>query len=339
MKPIQLTDTDWDSIFEQAKAGGQQLDQAIPGGMQLNIPDWLGAGGDRIIDLRGGLTIFTRHAQLKRPIRYVIEHDAQFPLVAKFYLSGSSRVQTPHATDCQRDYQEVKHCHYLYHLPNQMEIEEWPAHEPIHVVMVYVDPQYFETFDWGDRCPTVSTLQTLLAGDRTQRFHQSLGRITPQIQQVLQHIIHCPYQGMMQQLYLESKALELFTLQFAAWADVGPTKRSTPLRSHDIQQLHAAREILIQQIEQPPSLSELSRRVGLNDRKLKQGFRQLFGTTVFGYLQNHRMEQAKVLLRDADFSIAQVAFRVGYTNPEAFSTAFRRQFAISPKAYQLGRRN
>ncbi|MEO0377755.1 MAG: helix-turn-helix transcriptional regulator, partial [Cyanobacteria bacterium P01_A01_bin.17] len=74
------------------------------------------------------------------------------------------------------------------------------------------------------------------------------------------------------------------------------------------------------------------------DRKLNQGFRQLFGTTVFGYLQRHRMQQAQSLLHDSDLSIAKVAATVGYRSPEAFSTAFRRQFAVSPKAYQLGQR-
>ena len=107
------------------------------------------------------------------------------------------------------------------------------------------------------------------------------------------------------------------------------------LRSDEVERLHHAREILIQQSAEPPSLKELARQVGLNDRKLKQGFRHLFNTTVFGYLQNYRMQQAKQLLNQSNLTIAAVAARVGYRNPEAFSTAFRRKFSISPKAYQL----
>ncbi|NET51062.1 MAG: helix-turn-helix transcriptional regulator, partial [Merismopedia sp. SIO2A8] len=72
--------------------------------------------------------------------------------------------------------------------------------------------------------------------------------------------------------------------------------------------------------------------------KLKQGFRHLFGTTVFGYLCNYRMEQAQQLLHSPHITIAQVAVQVGYRNPEAFSTAFRRKFAVGPKAYQLRQR-
>ena len=83
---------------------------------------------------------------------------------------------------------------------------------------------------------------------------------------------------------------------------------------------------------------ELAHEVGLNDYKLKQGFRHLFGKTVFGYLRDYRMEQAQHLLQQSNLTITQVAAQVGYRNPEAFSTAFRRTFAISPKAYPLGQR-
>ena len=61
--------------------------------------------------------------------------------------------------------------------------------------------------------------------------------------------------------------------------------------------IHQAKDILIRQIDNPPSLLSLARQVGINDFKLKQGFRQVFGTTVFGYLHSHRMERAAQLLQ------------------------------------------
>jgi len=334
-QPIQLTQADWRSLYDWAEKRGEQLYQSVTGGTHIRLPQSIGDGGDRSISLRSGLSITIRQGKLKRTIRYLSEHESSFPLVAKFYLAGRSRVQTPDSTDIASDYAETTGRHYLYYLPNLTEVEEWPAEELLHVVYVSVDPSYFRTFDLSQTALS-TPLQTLLQGDVTQRFHQSLGRMTSAMRQVLQQIVHCPYDGMMQQLYLESKALELLALQFSSWTEQPCQCQVVTLRSHDINQLHQARDILQKRSDQPPSLTELARQVGLNDRKLKQGFRQLFGTTVFGYLQTYRMEQAKLLLRDADCTIAQVALKVGYTNPEAFSTAFRRKFAVSPKAYQLG---
>jgi AraC-like DNA-binding protein len=251
-------------------------------------------------------------------------------------------VKTQGISGIQSDYKEVAGCHYLYYLPDLTEIEEWHAHERTQVVMIYADFDYFRSFTWGGE-PLPEPLQEIMRTNSVQRFHQSLGKITPLMEQILQQILHCSYQGWMRQVYLESKALELLSLQSAHWTTISlsaePTLSSqTSLRSDDIQRLHQAREILIKHPTEPPSLIELARQVGLNDRKLKQGFRQLFGTTVFGYLQDYRMQQAKQLLHDSDLSIAAIAAMVGYRNPEAFSTAFRRKFAVSPKAYQLSQR-
>ncbi|MBW4660740.1 MAG: AraC family transcriptional regulator [Drouetiella hepatica Uher 2000/2452] len=337
-----LTTAELDALFEQAQQQGESIFQRTASEVRVNLPKQLGSGGDRIIHLRGGLTLHIRNGKLWETTQMEQQHAPVFPLTAKFYLSGSSRVQTQGISGIQSDYEEVAGCHYLYHLPDVKEIEEWQAHELNQVVMIYAEVDYFRSFNWaGNDLPR--PLQALMQSNVIQRFHQSLGKTTLSMQQVLQQIIHCPYQGIMQQLYLEGKALELLTLQFAHWT---ATDRSTELslsreallRSDDIEQLHHAREILIQHSTQPPSLIELARQVGINDRKLKQGFRQLFGTTVFGYLHDYRMQQAKQLLHDSDLSIAAIATTIGYSNPEAFSTAFRRKFAVSPKAYQLSQR-
>jgi AraC-like DNA-binding protein len=334
---IELTKPDLQDLEAQAQQQGEQIYQTTEFGVQYNLPKQLGEGGDRTLKLHDGLTLYIRKGKLRQSIREVRQHESRFPLVAKFYLSGSSRVQTLDTTDIDRDYEETRGCHYLYHLPNHTEVERWPADEPIHVVMVLADPDYFSKFVAG-KTGLSTSLQKLLEGDRTQRFHQPLGQMTPLIRQLLQQVLHCPYTGLMQQLYLEGKALELLASQFALWTDERLPTASLSLCAQDIEQLHQAKDILLQRAKHPPSLSELARLVGLNDRKLKQGFRQLFGTTVFGYLRDYRMQQAQHLLHQSHMSVAQVAAKVGYRNSEAFSTAFRRQFAVSPKAYQLGQR-
>ena len=331
---ITLTTADLEELFAQAQQQPDFCPQTAVE-LQTHLPQKFGEGGDRIIRLRGGLEILIRDARLRQNIRIEQQHESVFPLTAKFYLAGSSRVQTPGLSGSQADYEEVAGCNYLYYLPNLAEVEEWQANEWTQIVMIYANPDYFRLFHWQDELLPEPLKQAILGIARP--FHQSLGQTTPAMHQALQQILHCPYSGLTRQLYLEGKALELLTLQLAHWkAEESPSKPKT-LRSDEVERLHHAREILIQQSAEPPSLRELARQVGLNDRKLKQGFRCLFNTTVFGYLQEHRMQQAKQLLHQPNLTIAAVAARVGYRNPEAFSTAFRRKFSISPKAYQLDR--
>ncbi|MGJ3251622.1 MAG: helix-turn-helix domain-containing protein [Elainellaceae cyanobacterium] len=302
---IELTDTSFQELIVQAQQQGESIYQPIDSGVQRNLPKQLGKGSDRILKLRNGLTICIRKGELRQQIRHVLRHESNFPLVAKFYLSGASRVQTLDATDIDDDYTETMGCHYLYHLPNHTEVEEWCVGAPIHVVMVFTDPSYFSTFEIG-KTVLSSSLQKLLEGDNAQRFHQSFGQMTPAIRQLLQQLLHCPYTGLMRQLYLESKVMELFAAQFALCAEA-PKSPPVALCARDVEQLHQAKEILIQQAIHSPSLTELTWQVGLNDRKLKQGFRHLFGMTIFGYLRDYRIQQAQSLLHQADMAIAQIA--------------------------------
>ena len=110
-------------------------------------------------------------------------------------------------------------------------------------------------------------------------------------------------------------------------------KNFYPLRSADIERIHEAKDILISNMQNPPSLFDLARQVGLNDYKLKIGFRQVFGTTVFGYLRECRMERARLLFEERKLNVAEVAFAIGYTHLGHFADSFKKQFGIKPSSY------
>ena len=232
---------------------------------------------------------------------------------------------------------EVAGCHYLYYLPSIAEIEKWPADELCQVVIIAATVDYLHSFGLGD-IPLASPLKQLLEERQPQPYHRSLGQITPAMHQILQQILCSPYQGMMEHLYLQGKALELLAMQFTLLSESASATKDDSNRAKDVDRLQYARALLEQNICDPPSLSELAHLSGLNEFKLKQGFRHLFKKTVFGHLYDYRMAQAQDLLSSARLSVAQVSVQVGYRSPEAFSTAFRRKFSVSPKAYQLGRR-
>ncbi len=148
------------------------------------------------------------------------------------------------------------------------------------------------------------------------------------MQSVLYQILNCPYRDFIREVYLQSKALELVALWLAQELDSRQINQSmVKLSPDDIERIYYARDILITNLLHPPTLLELARRVAINQRKLKQGFRQIFGTTVFGYLHDHRMEQAKQML-------AQVAHAVGYSHLSHFAAAFRKKFGVNPSAYR-----
>ena len=111
---IELTDMDLQDLIAQAEQQGEQIYQQTKSEIKENLPKELGDGGERLINLRGGLTIHVCNFTLCQTTRLEQQHEAVFPLTAKFYLSGSSRVKTRGISDIQSDYEETAGCHYLY---------------------------------------------------------------------------------------------------------------------------------------------------------------------------------------------------------------------------------
>jgi AraC-like DNA-binding protein len=150
------------------------------------------------------------------------------------------------------------------------------------------------------------------------------------IQSVINEIIHCPYSEGLKDLFLLSKSIELLVLQAELYEHQG--NKAYIKDDNDRKKLLEAKELLTARIDNPPTLSELSKLVSLNEYKLKKGFKELNGTTVFGYIKHIRMNLAKTLLLETTKTAKEIAYETGYGSPQHFSKAFKEQFGIAPKS-------
>ena len=98
----------------------------------------------------------------------------------------------------------------------------------------------------------------------------------------------------------------------------------------DRDKISKAREILIQNIGEPVTIKELSRKVAMNECYLKKGFKEMYGTTIFDFYQNQRMEHAKYLLYEKELSVTDVSGLLGYSSISHFSTAFKKHTGLKP---------
>jgi AraC family transcriptional regulator, transcriptional activator of the genes for pyochelin and ferripyochelin receptors len=193
----------------------------------------------------------------------------------------------------------------------------------------------------GDELDGIAPEIRQLIEEQNQDFFDDINIITPAMRSALEQILNCPFTGKTKQIYLESKCLELIALKLEQFKS-GDRYTRPPMCSlapDDVDRIYLARDIITEQSDNPPSLMQLARQVGLNDFKLKLGFRQIFGTTVFGYVHRHRMEMARQLLSDRRMNVKEVAQTVGYANQSRFAVAFRKQFGINPKAYLLSKKS
>jgi AraC-like DNA-binding protein len=127
--------------------------------------------------------------------------------------------------------------------------------------------------------------------------------------------------------YFESEELCIICLQKSH-----KTTRGTYwFNDYDKGRLLFARQYMIDHLSMPPSIAELSSIAGINQFKLKNGFRELFGNTVYGYLNQVRLEKARVLMTQGEKNLTQIAFELGFSSLQHFSTAFKKAYGCSPK--------
>ena len=155
--------------------------------------------------------------------------------------------------------------------------------------------------------------------------------VTPAMKQVLCQIRDCQFAGPLKRLFIEAKVIELLTLQISQ-INASDIKKK-PLKKSDIDKLQEIKMLLLRNMYDPFSIDELSRLAGINRTKLQEGFRQLFGTTIFGYITDSRLDEAHKMLAESKYggTIADISALSGYKNPQHFTAAFKKKFGYLPK--------
>jgi AraC family transcriptional activator of pyochelin receptor len=311
---------------------------AIPGtdsdGDLLEFPQRLGTGYLCCMQVRPGFEVTIHDSEFHEPLLFEGEYLGHRPIGLSFCLSGRTVYSMRGVKEVLR--MEPQRSLLLLGPPDFYGAAEYAIGQRIQLISIGVEPSILSPFleSQRDNLPSMFTRLVEDTQPTRQPVYCQLGAISPAIHIVLKQMLSCPYQGVMKRLYFEGKALELMALTLTRMlADDHRQPATLLLRPDDIERIHKARDVLLDKMDEPPSLLALARQVGLNDFKLKRGFRQVFGTTAFGYLHEQRMERARQLLEERRLNVTEVACTVGYANPSHFAGAFKRRFGVNPSAY------
>lgn len=195
--------------------------------------------------------------------------------------------------------------------------------------MVQIVPEVFLRLTQGASPQLQHIGEQVAAGQSCVLSPQGLTVSLPLLA-AIQAVRHCTLPKGLKKLFLFSKCLEIIALQADCDARSRLILPQHCKTDYDRERILFARDYLIQHIGNPPSLPTLARIAGLNEFKLKRGFREMFNNSLFGYLAEYRLEQARHQLLDTQKSITEIAFDLGYSSPQHFSTAFRKRFGVAP---------
>jgi AraC-like DNA-binding protein len=170
-------------------------------------------------------------------------------------------------------------------------------------------------------------LSKLLASNHTFSLIEQL---PPSILQIVKDISLFDIQDAFDRLVLDNKVLE-----FTIWALKTLEKRESPktfvtMNKCDLQAILSIQQTLIDNFATSLPIAVLAKKAGMSESKLKIAFRQVFGTSIYQYVINCRMEKAYEMLEKEKRMIGDVSDALGYINQSQFTKRFKQHFNMLP---------
>ena len=140
-----------------------------------------------------------------------------------------------------------------------------------------------------------------LSDENSSKKYYDDAEIKPTVSIVLQQIINSNINSSIRELYVKGKVYELLSLHFQKDETVEGEYCPFLVDEQNVLKIRKAKEIIIDRMSEPPSLQELANEIGLNIKKLKEGFKQIYGDTVYSFLFDYKMEHSRRLLETNQF--------------------------------------
>ena len=160
--------------------------------------------------------------------------------------------------------------------------------------------------------------------------------VSPSVITILNQILQGIPHPLVAPLYYRAKAMELLSLYFNMPQDIDIEQCPFLIDEKNVAKIRLAKEIIIERMTDPPTLQELADEIQLPLNRLKEGFKQVYGDTVFGFLFDYKMERARQLLAEGSLNVNEVGLEIGYSAASHFIAAFRRKYGTTPKRYVMG---
>ncbi|WP_083955669.1 helix-turn-helix transcriptional regulator [Brevibacillus parabrevis] len=288
---------------------------------QAIAPAHIGSGGITRLRIRPGMEIVMTDLLLEEDMKYTIQENFQL-LELNYSLSG----QTYCAWNGKEKQIASKEGSVVFLADEKVYLERKAGIRNQHVE-IRMSPEHF--LSYSEQSEDGSIFEAFL--NRHQGGVEPYDT-SPAIQKCIHDMFFCTYQGPLKRLYMESKAMEIIAL-VSQNLGTAKARSSVKLRKQDVEMLARVQATIVQNLENPYSIRQLSRMAGMNESKLKQGFREMYGMSIFEQVRQARVEKALVLMETEQLTIGQAAAAVGYSNASNFTAAFRKQYGMNPSEY------
>ncbi|MEM0910155.1 MAG: AraC family transcriptional regulator [Pseudomonadota bacterium] len=294
--------------------------------MELSIPAHLGAGTIYTCPLIGGAGLVVMESCFNDDIEVFAEGISQDCLSSTLCLKGSMKSSTVSGPTVELKANETLFARYVTEQARMTSF--FKAKENCCFITLQFGSGWLNTIDDSSILNTVTNpqWQGAIYSGTASNMMLSVAH------EILQAVKNRPFQ----EQFLSAKAMELWShhVSLLRLLSLDNAQLGPKLKRQDVDAIHKAAKILVDEMDDPPDIISLSHRASINDNKLKKGFKQVYGITAFTYLQQQRLKKARALLLKQQFSVVEVAAMVGFKSRSHFSKVFKQYYGISPKQFK-----
>jgi AraC-like DNA-binding protein len=171
--------------------------------------------------------------------------------------------------------------------------------------------------------------------ESSEKKYYAQEAVSPAIAVVLSQMINYNLHPTIKKLYIKGKVYELISLYFNKSTDADVEQCPFLVDEDNVKRIRRAKELIIANMAEPPSLPELSKEIGLSLKRLKEGFKQIYGDSVYSFLFDYKMEYARRLLESGQYNVNEIGLKIGYSTSSHFIAAFKKKYGTTPKKYVM----
>ena len=178
-----------------------------------------------------------------------------------------------------------------------------------------------------------NNIQFLKDENINQKYYYE-NKISNKIFLVLNELKRFDFNSSTKNLFIKAKVYELFSHLYNRNIDQNIEQCPFLTNEENFKKIQQAKNIVITNMTNPPTLNNLSVEINLSLKKLKEGFKKIYGKPVYQYLLEHKMELAKKLLSENNYNVNEVSIKLGYSTASHFITAFKKKYGLTPKNFK-----
>ena len=294
----------------------------------LTVPEEMGKGYIKTAQVSGDIEIWIIDLFLLQPI---ISYYDDYPNTceATYCFSGHISYSETGIGKANLNKNEIG----LYALPRSRGMTRIPSGERVYVVSVESKKPFHHRLPYTEKCAQYDDASVKKLLHQLVQPKKANAKIRNYFSQIIENNIGRE----LKDTYLDSLGKILLSDLWQENIILPLTEgKSTAYSGFERKALLKVREILCDHYSSPPTIPELAKMVALNEHKLKAGFRDMYGKSIYEYVRSLRMKNASHLLENLDLSITEIAGIVGYVNTSHFARAFRNEYGLNPSHFRLG---